>query len=125
MSGRVGEVILGPRVVQPQSFLGRRQLASLEETFEHQVALVPQIRQATVGHLHRRPKLDRLVVRRDVVPSVSQTAATARIDPSDWLSTCTKMVVFAGATAPNAAHIAFEDELRLRVDSRPDVRWTS
>ena len=57
MSGRVGEVLLGPRVVQPQSFLGRRQLVSLEEALEHQIALLAQIRHTTVGHPHRGPNL--------------------------------------------------------------------
>ena len=57
MRGRVGEVLLGPRVVQPQGFLGRGQLVSLEETLEPQVAPLLQIRHTTVGHPHRRPKL--------------------------------------------------------------------
>src|SRR5215470_5285803 len=54
MSSRVGEIHLRPRVVQPQSFLGRGQLVSLEETLEEQVTLLPQVRQATVGHPHPR-----------------------------------------------------------------------
>ena len=52
MSGRVGEVLLGPRVVQPQSFLRRCQFVSLEESLEHQIALLPQICHTTVGHPH-------------------------------------------------------------------------
>src|SRR5580693_3036443 len=54
MSSRVGEIHLGPRVVQPQSFLGRGQLVSLEETLEEHVTPLPQVRQATVGHPHPR-----------------------------------------------------------------------
>src|SRR3981081_3000993 len=54
MSSWVGEIHLGPRVVQPQSFLGRGQLVSLEETLEEQVTPLPQVRQATVGHPHPR-----------------------------------------------------------------------
>src|SRR5262249_38498237 len=54
MSSRVGEIHLGPRVVQPQSFPGRGQLVSLEETLEQQVTPLPQVRQATVGHPHPR-----------------------------------------------------------------------
>src|SRR5215469_13231372 len=54
MSSWVGEIHLGPRVVQPQSFLGRGQLVSLEETLEEQVTPLPQVRQATVGHSHPR-----------------------------------------------------------------------
>src|SRR5215469_6973111 len=54
MSSWVGEIHLGPRVLQPQSFLGRGQLVSLEETLEEQVTPLPQVRQATVGHPHPR-----------------------------------------------------------------------
>src|SRR5215831_18142670 len=54
MSSRVGEIHLGPRVVQPQSFLGRRRLIRLEETLEEQVTPLPQVRQATVRHPHPR-----------------------------------------------------------------------
>src|SRR5690348_3305252 len=54
MSSWVGEIHLGPRVVQPQSFLGRGQLVSLEETLEQQVTPLPQVRQATIGHPHPR-----------------------------------------------------------------------
>src|SRR6202042_193499 len=52
MSSWVGEIHLGPRVVQPQSFLSRGQLVSLEETLEEQVTPLPQVCQATVGHPH-------------------------------------------------------------------------
>jgi hypothetical protein len=58
MSGRVGEVLLGPRVVQPQGVLGRRQLVSLEESLEDQIAPVTQIRHTTVRNSHRRRQLD-------------------------------------------------------------------
>src|SRR5580700_10807762 len=54
MSSWVGEIHLGPRVVQPQSFLGRGQLVSPEETLEQQVTPLPQVRQATIGHPHPR-----------------------------------------------------------------------
>src|SRR6476646_1218045 len=70
MSSRVGKVRLGPRVVQPQGFLGRGQLVSLEETLEQQVTPLPQVRQATVGHLHPRT-LSALAVRRNGIPQCS------------------------------------------------------
>jgi hypothetical protein len=58
MSSRIGEVLLGPRVVQPQSLLGRRKLVSLEESLEDQIATFPQICQTTVRDSHRRRQLD-------------------------------------------------------------------
>src|SRR5207244_8124094 len=58
MRGWVGEVLLGPRVVQPQGVLGRRQLVSLEESLEDQIAPVTQIRHKTVENSHRRRQLD-------------------------------------------------------------------
>ena len=58
MSGRVGEVLLGPRIVQPQGVPGRRQLVGLEEPLEDQIAPVAQIHHTTVGNSHRRRPLD-------------------------------------------------------------------
>jgi hypothetical protein len=78
MSGRVGEVLLGPRVVQPQSFLGRRQLVSLEETLEGQIALLAQIRHTTVGHPHRCQKLSATQFTHSPFSTSSRTSLACR-----------------------------------------------
>jgi hypothetical protein len=57
---RVGEVLLGPGEVHPQSLLGRRQLAGPEETLEHEVAPLPQVGQTTVWHSHKPGSLARI-----------------------------------------------------------------
>ena len=84
MSSGAGEIHLGPRVVQPQSFLGRGQLVSLEETLEEQVTPLPQVRQATVGHPHPRT-LAALAVDRTGISTVQRFRVTA--EPADWADT--------------------------------------
>jgi hypothetical protein len=78
MSSWVGEIRLGPRVVQPQGFLGRGQLVSLEETLEEQVTPLPQVRQATVGHPHPRT-LSALAVRPQRHSTVQLLRVTAEL----------------------------------------------